>query len=63
MINPNDADKTLRDVLVRGTKSRGEIWGSKKEAYRLLKTKGKFTPWDDRVLRIDAVSIIILAIT
>lgn len=38
--------------LADGSSRRRDIWPSKEEAYKLLKTRSPWKGWDDRVLRI-----------
>ncbi|KAF8912211.1 Alpha/beta hydrolase fold-1 [Gymnopilus junonius] len=39
------------NILVNGGEKRRDIWPSKEEAYNILKSRGTWKSWDDRVLR------------
>jgi hypothetical protein len=45
------------NVLTAGAVNRRDIWSSREEAYRLLKSRPAFKAWDDRVLKIFVVGV------
>lgn len=40
-----------RNFLVTGAEKRRDIWPSKEEAYKVMKGRGTWKSWDDRVLK------------
>ncbi|KDR77355.1 hypothetical protein GALMADRAFT_246742 [Galerina marginata CBS 339.88] len=40
------------NFLAGGSEKRRDIWPSKEEAYKLLKSRGTWKSWDDRILKI-----------
>ena len=55
-MHPRYAEETQR-VLVKGAINRRDIWPSREEAYKTLKSRGVWKAWDDRVLRIFVVCV------
>lgn len=49
----------LSDMLVSGAVNRRDIWPSREEAYKSLKARPAWKAWDDRVLKIFVVSVIL----
>ncbi|KAF7358634.1 CCHC-type domain-containing protein [Mycena sanguinolenta] len=47
-----EAAPLIQSSLIRGSTNRRDIWPSRAEVYRLLKTRPFWRMWDDRVLRI-----------
>ncbi len=45
-------------MLVGGAERRRDCWPSKEDAYNVLKARGTWKAWDDRVLRIYVVRYI-----
>lgn len=56
MIMNNELNIKATHGLVAGAERRRDIWPSKEEAYKALKSRGTWKTWDDRVLRNYVVS-------
>ncbi|KAF5322966.1 hypothetical protein D9611_009328 [Ephemerocybe angulata] len=42
---------TAKSFLINGAEKRRDTWSSREEAYSVMKTRGTWRQWDDRVLR------------
>ncbi|KAF6744336.1 hypothetical protein DFP72DRAFT_826186 [Ephemerocybe angulata] len=42
---------TAKSFLINGAEKRRDTWSSREEAYNVMKTRGTWKEWDDRVLR------------
>ncbi|TRM66988.1 Alpha/beta hydrolase fold-1 [Schizophyllum amplum] len=51
MVMNREAAEGPHEFLVNGARNRRDVWPSKPEAYKLLKSRG-WKSWDDRVLRL-----------
>jgi len=51
MIVPPELSSATVLTLVSGAEKRRDLWSSKQEAYKLMKSRGVWKSWDDRVLR------------
>jgi hypothetical protein len=60
MILPRKFGIAAKDFLSGGAEKRRDIWPSKEEAYKILKARGIWKTWDDRVLRSYVVRIFVL---
>ncbi|KAJ2914575.1 hypothetical protein MD484_g5853, partial [Candolleomyces efflorescens] len=47
---------TAKEFLVGGAERRRDTWPSKEEAYKIMKARGTWKTWDERVLRIFVAS-------
>lgn len=47
-------------MLVRGAENRRDIWASREEAYKVLKSRPAWKAWDDRVLRQFVVCLVLM---
>lgn len=57
MIMPAEFGAAAKDMLVNGAINRRDTWPSKEDAYNILKSRGSWKSWDDRVLKIYVVSV------
>jgi hypothetical protein len=60
MIMPRKFGIVAKDFLSGGAEKRRDIWPSKEEAYSILKARGIWKTWDDRVLRSYVVRVFVL---
>ncbi|PPQ70332.1 hypothetical protein CVT26_014604, partial [Gymnopilus dilepis] len=51
MIAPNADIPKITEVVMGGSEKRCDIWPSRGDAYQLLRARGTWRAWDDRVLR------------
>jgi hypothetical protein len=55
----SEAIPAMMKFLTEGSINRRDVWPSREEAYKLLKARQAWRIWDDRVLRLFVVSLVL----
>jgi hypothetical protein len=54
---PREYTGPAGNMLSSGAEKRRDTWPSKEEAYKIMKSRGVWSTWDDRVLRLFIVRL------